>query len=160
MSCPVPVSIGGLSNAFAASVPDARTDTGTRHISITARRIQIERQVAGITMRLAVPIHAYEGIVLAYDDQADGRLYRISLVHADADLCVELHRAPDMPGLLTIWRNWAEFFGKPPLYGEATSQTRPRCHFAPRRPRRRGDIIAKRRPRFLKRRRAAGSHAA
>ena len=157
MSRPLPVSFVRLSQSFSASAPDARTDSGTRQISITSRRIEIERQVAGIAMRLAVPIRAYEGVVLASDEQAEQRLYRISLVHPDPDLSVELHRAVDAPGILALWRNWAEFFGRPALYGEDSSQPRQRSNFSRARPRRRGDQNTKRRPRFLKRRRAGGS---
>ncbi len=159
MSRPVPLSFSPLSQSFSASAPDARTDSGTRHISITARRIEIERQVAGIAMRLAVPIRAYDGVLLACDEQAEPRLYRISLIHPDPDLSIELHRAVDCPGVLALWRHWAEFFRKPALYGEGSTQARQRCTVSRPRPRRRGDQIAKRRPRFLKRRRAGNSIA-
>lgn len=159
MSRPVPVSFGRFSQSFSTSAADARTDSGTRQISITARRIEIERHVAGIAMRLAVPIRAYEGVLLACDEKAEPRLYRISLVHADPDLSIELHRAADSPGILALWRDWAEFFGKPALYGEEGSQSRRHCTLSRPRPRRRGDQIAKRRPRFLKRRRAGTSIA-
>ena len=110
-------------------------------------------------MRLAIPIRAYDGVLLACDEQAEPRLYRISLVHSDPDLSVELHRAVDSPGVLALWRDWAEFFGKPALYGEGNTQARQRCQVSRPRPRRRGDQIAKRRPRFLKRRRGGTSTA-
>jgi hypothetical protein len=159
MSRPIAVSFSRLSQSFSASAPDPRTDSGTRHISITARRIEIERQVAGIAMRLAVPIRAYDGVLLACDEQAEPHLYRISLIHSDPDLSIELHRTADSPDVLALWRNWAEFFGKPALYGEASGQPQQRRDVSRPRPRRRGDQIAKRRPRFLKRRRGGTSIA-
>ncbi len=159
MSRPVPVSFSRLSQSFSASAPDSRTDSGTRHVSISVRRIEIERHVAGIAMRLAIPIRAYDGVLLACDEQAEPRLYRISLVHSDPDLSIELHRTVDSPHVLALWRNWAEFFGKPALYGEASGQPQQRRDVSRPRPRRRGDEIAKRRPRFLKRRRGGSSTA-
>lgn len=159
MSRPLPVFLHRLSQSFSASAPDPRTDSGSRDISITARRIEIERQVAGIVMRLAIPIHAYDGVLLACDEQAESRLYRVSLVHPDPDLSIELHRTIDCPSVLALWRSWAEFFGKPAFYGEGSGQGRQRSNVSRLRPRRRGDQIAKRRPRFLKRRRAGNSVA-
>jgi hypothetical protein len=153
MSFPAPRSLGCAAADFAASVPDDRADGGVRHIRMSARGVRIERQVAGIKMHLAVPIHGYEGVVLTCNDEVDRRLYKIALVHHDPDLTVELHQAPESPAVLTIWRNWADFFAKPALYRETTSAgLRPLPGVARSRPRRRGQPLIQRRPRFRKRR--------
>lgn len=157
MSRVVPISVRPSSQSFTTSAPDPRADGGVRHIAMSARGIRIERQVSGIQMLLAVPICAYAGVVLTSEETADARIYRISLVHTDADLTIELHRGVDSPSIVTIWRNWAEFFGKPALYGETSSGAqREVCRSGRPRPRGRGDVIQKRRPRFLKRRRSGG----
>lgn len=142
------------SQSFAASAPDCRADGGVRSVRLNQRGVRIERLVAGIKMHLAVPIHAYEGVVLTCDEQADSRLCKVALVHQDPELSVVLHEAPESPAILTVWRSWAEFFSKPALYREAPSsgQREPQNIAWPR-PRRRGLRLSDRRPRFLKRRR-------
>ncbi len=154
MSLPIPISLSRSSQSFAASAPDARADGGIRHIRMSSRGIRIERQVAGVKMHLAVPIHGYEGVVLTFEEDGDQRLCRIALVHRDPEFTVELHRSPDSPSVLAIWRNWADFFAKPALYRDmANAGQRQLLGFARSRPRRRGQALGKRRPRFLKRRR-------
>jgi len=138
------------SGSFDASAPDARADGGIRHIRMSLRGIAIERQVAGVKMHLMVPIHSYEGVVLTCDEQ---RLYRIALVHQDAELTIELHEAAESPAILTIWRSWADFFAKPALYRESPVAQKDLSSMAWAPPRRRGLRLDERRPRFLKRRR-------
>jgi hypothetical protein len=142
------------SQSFATSAPDSRADGGIRTIRFSPRGVRIERQVAGIKMYLAVPICAYEAVVLTCEDRADQRYCTVSLVHHDPEMTVVLHEAPEAPEVLTIWRSWAHFFARPALCGEAlgTSHKEIRGLGLPR-PRRRGQPLTERRPRFLKRRR-------
>ncbi len=143
-----------ISQSFAASAPDSRADGGLRTIRLNQRGVRIERLVAGIKMHLAVPIHAYEGVVLTCDEHADQRLYTIALVHHDPELSVVLHEAPESPAVLMIWRSWADFLSKPALYRETMSAAqKPPQGAAWPRPRRRGRSLSQRRPRFLQRRR-------
>lgn len=144
------------SQSFAASAPDQRADGGVRTIRLDRRGVRIERLVAGIKMHLAVPIHAYQGVMLSCDDRPGQRLCQIALLHHDPELCVLLHEAPESPAILAVWRSWADFFAKPALYREpqatAAGTLAPRGNSSPR-PRRRGTQLTARRPRFLKRRR-------
>lgn len=154
MSLPTRISLSRSSQSVAASAPDARADGGVRQIRLSPRGVRIERQVAGIKMLLAVPIHGYEGVVLTCDEHAEQRLYKIALVHQDPELTIELHEALESPAVLTIWRSWADFFAKPALYRETASAAQRELYsIAWPRPRRRGQPLNERRPRFLKRRR-------
>lgn len=142
------------SQNFEFLAPDPRADGGSRRILVSARCVRIERQVSGIEMQLAVPLRAYTGITLTCDETAEPRLYCITLAHPDPDLSVELHRGTDSPEIISLWRNWSAFFGTTPIYGDSDSAGAPDlCRLKRLRPRRRGALIPKRRPRFLKRRR-------
>jgi hypothetical protein len=143
-------SLNASSESFDTSAPDSRADGGIRHIRVSPRGIAIERQVDGVKMHLMVPIHSYEGVVLTCDEE---RLYRIALVHQDAELTIELHEAAESPTVLTIWRSWADFFAKPALYRESPVAQKELSSMAWAPPRRRGLRLDERRPRFLKRRR-------
>jgi hypothetical protein len=147
------MSLEKPAQCFDASAPDLRADGGLRHIRMSARGIAIERQVAGVKMHVMVPIHSYEGVVLTYDEQ---HFYRVSLVHPDPELTIDLHHAPESPAVLTIWRNWAQFFARPALYQEAPAMQPELLSVAWAPPRRRGLKFDQRRPRFLKRRRCGG----
>ena len=149
MSPAVPIALPFWSQSFKMSAPDPRADGGTRQIKVSWRGVRIERHISGIQILLAVPIHAYAGVVLTCDETVEPRLYRVNLVHPDPDLTIELHCEADSPSIVPIWRNWAEFFGKTAIYGDGQAEL---YRFGRPRPRRRGDLIPKRRPRFLKRR--------
>jgi hypothetical protein len=153
MSPSLRLSLSPASHKLAAAAPDARADGGIRHIRLSPRGVRIERQIGGIKMHLAVPIHVYEGVLLSCDEEADQRLYKIALLHQDPELTIELDQGCDSPAALILWRSWANFFAKPALFHEPASGTEPPADdIARARPRRRGESLAKRRPRFLKRR--------
>ena len=105
--------------ALAYHEPDERADGGMRIVRLSPRGIRIDRALRGVKMRLAVPIEAYRGVVLAREDRLERRFYRLSLDHADADLSVTLSRAVDISTLIDQWSNWARFFAKPALLDEA-----------------------------------------
>ena len=125
-------------------------------VRFSQRGVHIERLIAGIKMHLVVPIQTYDGVLLSCDDHVDPRVYRVSLIHRDGELSILLHEAIDSPFILTIWRSWAKYFSKPALYRDPTNAGQTERHKIARpRPRRRGQRLNDRRPRFLKRRRCA-----
>ncbi len=101
--------------ACAYHEPDLRADGGTRTVRLSPRSIRIDRALGGVKMRLAVPIEAYRGVVLAREDKLQRRFYRLTLDHADADLSITLSRATDIAALIEPWSGWARFFAKPAL---------------------------------------------
>jgi hypothetical protein len=125
---------------LAGSASDPRADGGVRAVWLTPRGVRIERAVSGIKMRLSIPIEAYQAI-LSTCQGGDRPFCRITLAHKDPDLSVTLEQRADI--IPEVWRSWVPFFSRatPEVVSGALAQ-----------PRRRS-IVAKRRPRFLLRRR-------
>jgi hypothetical protein len=124
---------------------DCRADGGVRTVRLDSRGVCIERALAGVKMRLAVPIEAYRGVILSREDKLERQFYRLSLAHRDADLSVTLGQANDITRLVEQWSHWARFFAMPALLDEnigtpPTGRTR-------RRPNRRRVLVRAKRPR-------------
>ncbi|MGO9942203.1 MAG: DUF6101 family protein [Rhodoblastus sp.] len=94
---------------------DPRADGGQRQISIAADAIAIDRRVAGVRMRLALPIRAFRGVSLAMVENAHGCFYRVTLDHRDPDLTVTLAEARSENEIAPEWKAWAQFFQLPRL---------------------------------------------
>ena len=94
---------------------DSRADGGQRQISIAADAIAIDRRVAGVRMRLALPIRAFRGVSLALVENARGSFYRVALDHRDPDLAVTLAEAKSEREIAEEWKAWAQFFHLPRL---------------------------------------------
>lgn len=94
---------------------DPRADGGQRQISIGADSIAIDRRVAGVRMRLALPIQAFRGVSLALVENARGSFYRVALDHRDPDLAVTLVEAQSESEIALEWKAWAQFFKLPRL---------------------------------------------
>jgi hypothetical protein len=132
---------------------DRRADGGTRTVRLNPRGVRIERALAGVKMRLAIPIEAYRGVVLSREDKLERQFYRLSLDHSDADLSVTLARANDIAVLVDQWSNWARFFAMPALLAENIGT--PPARRAMRRPSRRAALVRAKHPRARTRGRAA-----
>lgn len=107
-----------LSGMIAA---DPRADGGQRRITLGADTIRIDRSLAGIRMRLALPVRAYRGVSLQVIDGARGPYYRVALDHADPELSVTLAEDRNPEALVAEWRGWAKFFHLPRLALDADS---------------------------------------
>lgn len=92
---------------------DPRADGGQRQVSIAADRISIDRRVAGVAMRLALPIGCFRGVSLALCENARGAFYRVALDHADPELAVVLAESDLESEIAPEWRAWAKFFQLP-----------------------------------------------
>lgn len=138
--------------AFVLATRDERTDDETRLVSLDRRHVRIVRRRGGVSMHIGVPSRAYRGVALSLS--SDDR-WCITLTHADPALSVPLASAPDDTEILACWRGWSRFFDLPALVevddGEYRVGADPQAVAAGRRPapRRRGRIVADRRPRFL-----------
>jgi hypothetical protein len=103
-----------LSNAIARIVAaDPRADGGQRQIFIAANEIAIDRRVAGVRMRLSLPIRAFRGVSLALMQGARGSFFRVALDHCDPDLRVTLAESQSENDIAPEWHAWAQFFQLP-----------------------------------------------
>jgi hypothetical protein len=150
---------------------DARADGNRREIHCSMHAISIKRQMQGIAMKIDISARAYRGVSLSIiPDRNERPVYRVCLQHADADLAIVLFEAIDDQDVAAVWKAWAQYFALPKLIerrpGEFEGDTR---HIgatvmgAQPQWRRRGGLLAQRKPKLLNRRRAAhailGAHA-
>jgi hypothetical protein len=94
---------------------DPRADGGQRRVSLAADAVSIDRRVAGVAMRLALPIGCFRGVSLALLENARGYFYRVALDHADPELAVTLAESDSESDIAPEWKAWARFFNLPRL---------------------------------------------
>jgi hypothetical protein len=138
---------------------DPRADGRRREVMLARGRVQIARSVAGVRMNICLAASAYRGVVLRMRGAPDARFsYEIELAHRDPDLSVTLLEAEDDSEIRAEWRLWARFLGLPALVEREEGLPEPEgarlgaLTVSQRKPRRRGGAMARRRPRFLTRR--------
>ncbi len=134
---------------------DPRADGGRRTVRVTRNGVLIERRLKGVSMTIGVPFAAYQGVALAVEPEPSSGVaaYRLSLAHADPDLEVLLCETKDSGAAAADWKYWSFFLDLPRLASEngevaPVDGTKGKGIFA----RRRNAAVAKRRPRFLSRR--------
>jgi len=131
---------------------DPRAEGGIRYVRVSRREILILRRFAGVDMRIRAPVAAYRGVALSIETAQDGGLaFRVSLAHADPEFDVVLAETKDCDAIAADWSYWADYLALPRLAwedGETREVVARRSAFA----RRRGAVAARRRPRFLARR--------
>jgi hypothetical protein len=137
---------------------DPRADGRRREVLLARERVQIARSVAGVRMEISLAASAYRGVVLRLRGIEGERFrYEIELAHRDPDLSVTLLEAVDDSEIQAEWRLWARFLSLPALVEREEGRAEPESErlgvltIAERKPRRRG-FMARRRPRFLTRR--------
>ena len=137
---------------------DSRADGAVRRVELSPGEIVIERQIAGVRMRLLLASTLYEGVALEVSGSRAGAVLRVRLAHEDSDLDIVLYEASDDRDVTAEWQYWANFFGLPLLVAEHDgrfSEPFPRLGALDVRApcaRRVPSHFAKRRPRFLTRR--------
>jgi hypothetical protein len=133
---------------------DARADEGTRLVRLTRGQIRISRRLAGISMTIVVPVATYHGVALGVETTcAGGAAYRLALTHRDSDLDVVLAETNNADDAAADWKFWASVLALPRLYtanGKMEPVDRAQRKAPFKRPR--NASVAKRRPRFLTRR--------
>jgi hypothetical protein len=136
---------------------DRRADGGARRVRVTRSDILIARRFGGVEMMIAVPVPAYCGVALDVSEGRDGApCYRLSLAHRDADLDVLLAETQDGGAAAAEWKYWAAWLGLPRVTNEdgEFASVDPALGGEVSIQRRRNATVAKRRPRFLLRRKA------
>jgi hypothetical protein len=132
---------------------DARSDDRRREIAFAGRSVVIARRVAGISMRVQVPLASYKGVRLSLGTEREGEtLHTIELLHRDPDLSVPLVEAADPRVIASEWCAWANSLSLPRLFEDFPADCSPEKSLVAA-PRRRGSAVAKRRTRFARRRR-------
>ncbi|MFY9655024.1 MAG: DUF6101 family protein [Methylocystis sp.] len=134
---------------------DPRADGGRRVVRVTRNGVLIERRLKGVAMTIGVPFAAYRGVALAVEPGPSSGIaaYRLSLAHADPDLEVLLCETKNSGAAAADWKYWSFFLDLPRLASH-DGEVSPLPGAKPGVARRRGAAIAKRRPRFLARRKA------
>jgi Family of unknown function (DUF6101) len=136
---------------------DPRADDRRREVAFGQGAVVIARRLAGISMRIRVPLASYQGVALRLAGGGEGRaLHRVELLHRDPDLSIPLGESADPQEIAAEWTAWAESLALPRLFeGEPgrLEEIRMEGRVALPAPRRRGSAVARRRTRFSRRRR-------
>jgi hypothetical protein len=148
----------GVSEPRRLIASDPRADGRRREITLARSRVEIVRSIDGVRRNISLAASAYRGVVLRLRDGNERFAYELELAHRDPDLCVTLLEAEDDDEIQAEWRLWARYFGLPTLVELEEGRAEPdaprlgELAIADRAPRRRGRAMARRRPRFLARR--------
>ncbi|MGE3643563.1 MAG: DUF6101 family protein [Beijerinckiaceae bacterium] len=154
---------------------DRRAEDNRRTVHFENERIVIVRRIHGVAMRVTMPVNKYDGIGVLAPNPAEGANgFRVMLVHADPDLSVKLYESGNPLMVDAALTEWSAYFGLPVLDGRAPARQSASVERAPENGdcdasevrycgavslgasagvRRRGGVIAKRRPRLYARRR-------
>ena len=135
---------------------DPRADDRLREIAFRGPAVVIARRMAGIAMRVRVPLASYRGVALSVAGPGAGEpVHRLELLHHDPDLTIPLIEAADVSEIAVEWAAWARSLSLPRLVertpGELETLEDAPAGSSPL-PRRRGSALAKRRTRFSRRR--------
>lgn len=141
---------------------DAVADERVRHVELHRERVILRRALQGMRIALNVPVKAFRGVSIRLTAETAERAagFAVYLEHVDPALSIELYAAENSDDIVAEWQSWARVLSLPPLvagtdgaFHEPFPQIGAvRCKpAAPRR--RRCSALARRRPRFLVRRR-------
>jgi hypothetical protein len=142
---------------------DAVADERVRHVELHSERVILRRAVQGMRIALNVPVKAFRGVAirLVRDDEDQEAGVAVYLEHIDPALSIELFSAPNADDVVAEWQLWSRVLGVPCLVtGSDGVLKEPIPHLggvrikAPSQRRRRRSSVARRRPRFLARRKA------
>jgi hypothetical protein len=146
---------------FTAS--DAAADERVRHVELHSERVILRRAVQGMRIALNVPVQAFLGVSIRLTPEQDETPAGVAvfLEHRDPALSIELYAAPNSDDVVAEWQLWSRVLGLQCLVAGSDGKFAPpfpmlgavRCK-APSQRRRRRSAVARRRPRFLARRRA------
>jgi hypothetical protein len=145
---------------YSANLAGAAQDVPVAIMLDRDKAVLRHRLAGGLAATTTVPIAAYSGVAvrMVANDAAGIILATIELMHGDPALSLPLVVAERIDEIAADWQAWGQILGLPLLLVEADgSITRPtpevgRIMTAGPQPRRRSGLGAKRRPRFLTRR--------
>jgi Family of unknown function (DUF6101) len=148
---------------------DAVADERLRHVELHREHVILRRAVQGMRIALNVPVKAFRGVSVRLVPQDGDKPAGVGvyLEHIDPALSIELYAAENSDDIVAEWQSWANALCLPRLVvgsDGAVGEPFPQIGavrfkaVAPRR--RRKSAIARRRPKFLVRRRAGVNRAA
>ena len=147
---------------------DALADEALRHVELHRERVIVRRAVQGMRIALNVPVKAFRGVAIRLIPEQENRPAGVGvyLEHRDPALSIELYSAENSDDVVAEWQLWSRVLGVPALVtGSDGKFTEPfprlggvLCR-APAQRRRRRSPHARRRPRFLTRRRVGAKRA-
>jgi len=141
---------------------DEAADERRRVIDLHRKRVVVRRTVRGMRMALNLPVAAFRGVAIRLTGNPDEppTAIAVMLEHGDPALSLPLFCATAGDDIVAEWQCWGRVLGLPLLVAERDGTLRePFARLgavrveAPIRRRRRRGAIAKRRPKFLLRRR-------
>ncbi|QPC86990.1 hypothetical protein GA830_09775 [Mesorhizobium sp. NBSH29] len=141
-----------------------RDEYGDVTFTIDQRGAVIKRMLekSGLPATVALPANAFKGVAArALEDDMGHVTVTLELLHNDPMLSVPLLVAEDLDDVAADWRAWADAYRLPMLLIEADGVARTleeslglAIKAARSQERRKGSVSARRRPRFLARRKA------
>lgn len=115
---------------------------------------------SGLPLSIALPVKAFSGVAARAMDHGDGSMtVTLELHHQDSELCVPLLVAHNLNDIAADWHAWSKVYQLPMLMVDADGTARPLeerlgdLRTKSIKPRKRASSTAKRRPRFVMRRR-------
>jgi len=155
-----------LPACFAAS--DAAADERVRHVELHRERVVMRRSLRGMRMALNMPVAAFAGVslkLIAGEGGAQGTA-TVTLEHKDPALALPLFVSDEADDAAAEWRVWATVLNLPLLVEDGGVLREPFARIGAvrvsrvRARRRRRNVLCKRRPSILMRRKVARLGAA
>ena len=147
---------------FAAS--DAAADERVRHVELHRERVVVRRSLRGMLMALNLPVSAFAGVSLKLMLGEGGLAVgaSVTLEHEDPALRLPLFVSDETDDAMVEWRVWATVLGLPLLVEDDGALREAFARLGsvqvdrPRPRRRRSNVLCKRRPSILMRRKRGG----
>jgi hypothetical protein len=105
---------------------DGGADGQVRDIELDRERVVLRRAVAGIPMKIGVPVRAFTGITMRTlpPDGDEPAAVAVLLEHRDNGLTVPLFVATEGDDAMAQWKSWGRVLGLPLLVAESDGALR------------------------------------
>jgi hypothetical protein len=105
---------------------DSGADGQMRDIELDRDRVVLKRAVAGIRMKVGVPVHEFSGVIMRTlpPDGEEPAAVAVMLEHHDQGLTVPLYVATEGDDALAQWKCWSRVLGVPLLVSDGDGRLR------------------------------------